>query len=157
MFFREVFRLHGLPRNIVNNRDGRFVSIFWTELFRMAGTELSPSTSYHPQTDGQTKIVNKWLEGYLRNYISAQQWAWVKWIHLGEYCYNTTYHVSIARTPFKALYGYDPSLSSTQFWVIVVLQGRRTSFKRDRTYWGAWKKTYGAHKINRRCTPTGIE
>ncbi len=74
----------------------------------MAGTELSPSTSYHPQTDGQTEIVNKWLEGYLRNYVSAQQHAWVKWIHLGEYCYNTTYHMSIGMAPFKVLYGHEP-------------------------------------------------
>jgi len=73
----------------------------------LVGTELTPSTSYHPQTDGQTEIVNKWLEGYLRNYISGQQRAWVKWIHLGEYCYNTTYHMSIGMTPFRALYGYD--------------------------------------------------
>ena len=73
----------------------------------MAGIELSLSTSYHPQTDGQTEIVNKWLEGYLRNYVSAQQRAWVKWIHLGEYCYNTTYHMSIQMSPFMALYGYE--------------------------------------------------
>jgi len=61
-----------------------------------------------PQTDGQTEIVNKWLEGYLRNYISAQQRVWVKWIHLGEYYYNTTYHMSIEMTSFKALYRYEP-------------------------------------------------
>jgi hypothetical protein len=66
-----------------------------------------PSTSYHPQTNGQTKIVNKWLEGYLRNYVSGQQKTWIKWLHLGEHCYNTTYHMSIRMTPFKALYGYD--------------------------------------------------
>jgi hypothetical protein len=66
-----------------------------------------PSTSYHPQTDGKTEIVNKWLEGYLRNYVSGQQKAWIKWLHLGEHCYNTTYHMSIGMTPFKALYGYD--------------------------------------------------
>jgi len=70
------------------------------------GTELTPSTSYHPQTDGQTEIVNKWLEGYLRNYVSGQQRAWLKWLHLGEYCYNTTHHMSIGMTPFYALYGY---------------------------------------------------
>ena len=74
----------------------------------MAGTELLPSTRYHPQTDGQTEIVNKWLEGYLWNYVSTQQRAWVKWIHLEEYCYNTTYHMSIGMVSFKAVYGHEP-------------------------------------------------
>ena len=82
---------------------------FWQELFRLVGTNLTPSTSYHPQTDGQTEIVNKWIEGYLRNYVSGQQRAWIKWLHLGEYCYNTTYHMSIGMSPFRALYEYDAS------------------------------------------------
>jgi hypothetical protein len=46
-----------------------FINAFWQELFRLAGTELATSTSYHPQIDGQTDIVNKWVEGYLRNYV----------------------------------------------------------------------------------------
>jgi len=71
-----------------------------------------PSTNYHPQTDGQTEIVNKWVEGYLRNYVLGFQNAWIKWLYMGEFCYNTTYHISIKMTPFKALYGYDaPSLT----------------------------------------------
>jgi hypothetical protein len=82
---------------------------FWQELFRLVGTKLTPSTSYHPQTDGQTEIVNKWLEGYLRNYVSGKQKAWIKWLHLGEHYYNTTFHMSIGMTPFQALYGYDAS------------------------------------------------
>ena len=73
----------------------------------MEGIELTPSTSYHPQTDGQTKIVNKWIEGYLRNYVSNQQHAWVKWLHLGECCYNTSHHMSIGMPHFCPLYGYD--------------------------------------------------
>ena len=73
----------------------------------MVGTELNPSTNYHPQTDGQMGIVNKWIEGYLRNYVVGQQWAWITWVHLGEVCYNTTYHMSIGMSPFRALYGYD--------------------------------------------------
>jgi hypothetical protein len=67
VFFMEVFRLHGLPKNIVSDKDSRFIGTFWRELFRLVGTELTPSTSYYPQTDGQTEIVNKWVEGYLRN------------------------------------------------------------------------------------------
>jgi hypothetical protein len=71
LFFREVFRLHGLPKNIVSDRDSRFIGTFWRELFWLVGTELTPSTSYHPQTDGQTEIVNKWVEGYLRNCVGG--------------------------------------------------------------------------------------
>jgi hypothetical protein len=52
LFFREVFRLHGLPKNIVSDRGRRFIGTFWRELFRLVATELTPSTSYHPQTDG---------------------------------------------------------------------------------------------------------
>ena len=108
LFFREIFRLHGLPKTIINDRDSRFMGGFWQELFRLVGTELTPSTSYHPQTNGQTEIVNKWLEGYLRNYVSGQQGAWLKWLHLEEYCYNTSHHMSIAMSPFYALYRYHP-------------------------------------------------
>lgn len=80
---------------------------FWQDIFRMVGTDLTPSISYHSQTHGQTEIVNKWLEGYLRNYVARQQRTWIKWLHLGEFCYNTTFHMPIGMTPFKALYIYD--------------------------------------------------
>ena len=69
LFFREVFHLHGLARNIVSDRDSHFLSIFCMELFRLAGMELSPSITYHSQPVGQIEIVNKRLEGYLRNYV----------------------------------------------------------------------------------------
>ncbi|XP_057858312.1 uncharacterized protein LOC131067364 [Cryptomeria japonica] len=73
----------------------------------MSGTVLTPNTSYHPQIDGQMEVVNKWLEGYLRNYVSEQQRAWVKWLHIGEYYYNFSFHMSIKMSPFLALYGYE--------------------------------------------------
>jgi hypothetical protein len=100
LFFEEVLRLHGLPRNIVSDKDSRFMGTFYGELFRFVGTELTPNTIYHPQTYGKTKIVNKWVEGYLRNYVGGQQGTWVKWLHLGHHCYNTTFHMSIGMTPF---------------------------------------------------------
>jgi hypothetical protein len=73
LFFKEVFRLHGLSRNIISDTDIRFIGTFWRELFKLVGTELTPNTIYHPQTDGKTKIVNKWVEGYLSNYVGGQQ------------------------------------------------------------------------------------
>ena len=54
-------------------------------------------------------MVNQWLEGYLRNSICGQQKAWIKWLHLGEFCYNTTFHMPIGMYPFKEIYGYDAS------------------------------------------------
>ena len=107
LFFKEFFKLHGLPKSIVSDRDNIFFSAFWQDLFKRVGTNLTPRTRYHPQIDRQTKRVNQWLEGYLRNYVSGQQKAWIKWLHLGEFCYNTTFHMSIGMSPFKALYGYD--------------------------------------------------
>ena len=56
--------------------------------------------------DGKTKIVNKWIEGYLRNYVSNQQHPWEKWLHLGEYHYNTSHKMSIGMPYLYALYGY---------------------------------------------------
>ena len=67
--FKEIFRLHGLPKSIVSDRDGIFMNDFWQEIFRLVGTQLTPSTSYHPQTDGKTERLNQLLEGYQRNYV----------------------------------------------------------------------------------------
>jgi hypothetical protein len=116
LFFKEVFKLHGLLRNIINDRDSRFIRTFWRDLFRLGGTELTPSTNYHPHIDGHTDIIKNWVEGYLRNYVGGQQRTCVKWLHLGEHFYNTTFHMSIGMKPFIALYGYDaPTLVDLVF------------------------------------------
>ena len=83
LFFRKVFRLHGLLKYIVNDQDNRFLNVLSQDFFRLDGTELIPNISYHPQKDGQIEIVNKWLKGYLHNYLSRQQKAWVNWLQLG--------------------------------------------------------------------------
>jgi hypothetical protein len=66
IFMDQVFKLHGMPHSIAFYHDPTFTRNFWQELFKMQGTELHLSTSYYPRTHGQTKVVNKCLEIYLR-------------------------------------------------------------------------------------------
>lgn len=107
-FLKEVVRLHEIPSSIVSDRDKIFLSVFWSELFKMHGTQLRRSTTYHPETDGQTEVVNKGVESYLRCFISGKPKSWATWLPWAEYCYNTAFHTATHCTPFKALYGRDP-------------------------------------------------
>ena len=64
------------------------------------------SFAYHPQFDGQTEIVNKSLERYLRAFATDKPQSWVEWLPLAEFWFNTNFHTSIILNPFEALYGY---------------------------------------------------
>jgi hypothetical protein len=72
------------------------------------GTQLAHSSSYHPQSDGQTEIVNKCLESYLRCFVSDKEIQWFKCLPLAEWWYNTSFHTTTKMIPFMALYGYHP-------------------------------------------------
>lgn len=108
VFAREVVRLHGIPKTIVSDRDPVFLSHFWTELFKLQGSTLSFSSSYHPQTDGQTEVTNRSLECYLRCFSSEQPRNWSKWLCWAEYWYNTNFHGATKKTPFEVVYGRTP-------------------------------------------------
>ena len=107
-FFRDIVRLHGIPETIVSDRDKVFRSIFWRELFRLMGTNLCFTTAYRPQSDGQTEVVNRTLEMYLRCVTGDEPRQWLAWLPWIEYCYNTSYHTSLKDTPFRMVYGREP-------------------------------------------------
>jgi hypothetical protein len=76
LFLSHVFRLHGMPDNIVSDRDVRFMSSFWSEFFARVGTRLAMTSVYHPQADGQTERVNRVLEEMLRSYVGHLHTDW---------------------------------------------------------------------------------
>ena len=76
IFFNEIVKLYGLPKTIVSDRDVKFMSYFWKAIWYMMGTKLKFSTTYHPQIDGQTEVVNRSLGNILRCLIGENGKTW---------------------------------------------------------------------------------
>lgn len=108
IFISEIYRLHGMPKSIVSDRERVFVSQFWKELFRLHGTKLAFISAYHPQSDGQTEVTNRILETYLRCFVCDSPQLWVRYLPLAEYWCNSTFQSTIKLTPFEVLYGRPP-------------------------------------------------
>ena len=100
IFFDRVFTRHGMPKTIVTDRDTRFLFTFWQTLWSLMGTRLQMSTAYHPQTDGQTEVVNKVIVQALGAYVSAAQDDWDLALPSLEFAYNTAQHSSTGKSPF---------------------------------------------------------
>ena len=107
-FISNIIHLNGIPVSIVSDRDKVFISTFWRTLFQLHGTKLCMSSSYHPQSDGQTEVVNRILEQYLRCFAGDQPRKWFDWVPWAEFSYNTSIHSSTKMTPFEAVYGIPP-------------------------------------------------
>jgi len=108
-----VYRLHGLPTDIVSDRDKVFTSHFWRHFLAILGVKPNLSTAFHPQTDGQTERVNQVLEQYLRGFCNYQQDNWQQLLPHAEFAYNNSIHASTGKTPFFANYGQHPITPST--------------------------------------------
>ncbi|KAF1321538.1 reverse transcriptase, partial [Globisporangium splendens] len=125
VFVDVVFRLHGLPVEIVSDRDTRFTSKFWRALFGLLDTKLSMSTAAHPETDGQTERVNRVLEDVLRSYATSFK-EWSEFLPLAEFALNNSTHVSTGHSPFYVNYGIHPRVPASIMGEVSTLSGGGT-------------------------------
>ena len=110
LVFESVVRLHGLPASLVSDRGPTFTSHFWKAFWRMVGTKLLMSTSYHPQTDGQTERANRTLEQMLRAVVNFQQTDWDLHLAAAELAYNATVQASTGQSPFAMQHGFEAAM-----------------------------------------------
>ncbi|MCO5549257.1 hypothetical protein L7F22_002724 [Adiantum nelumboides] len=105
LFVAQIFRLHGMPKTIVSDTDPRFTSLFWKAIWENIGTRLQFSSSFHPQTDGQSEIANSVVLDLLKSYVSDQKTQWERYLPLVEFAYNNTIHSSTGKAPFEIVEG----------------------------------------------------
>lgn len=109
--YREVFRLHGLPRKFVSNRGPQFAARIMLELYRKLGIESGLTTAYHPQSNGQTKRANQEVEKYLRLFVNKRQDNWVRYLPSAGFVLNSRVHSAHQMSPFEVVYGYRPDFT----------------------------------------------
>jgi transposase InsO family protein len=105
IYMNRIVCLHGVPKSIVSDRGTQFTSHFWRQHHESLGTRLEFSTTFHPQTDGQTERVNQILEDMLRACPLVYGSSWDENLPYAEFSYNNRHQASIEMAPFEALYG----------------------------------------------------
>lgn len=97
-FLDQVYKLHGALVEIISDQDLIFISKFWKEFIKVLKIEQRLSSAYHPQSDGQTEVLNHCLESYLRCTCWENPNEWNQWVSLAEWWYNITFHTSTKAT-----------------------------------------------------------
>ena len=108
VYIRSVFRLHGLSRSIVRDRDPRFTAAFFSEVFKLLGTNLQMSTANHPQTDGMTERIHRVVGDILRSFVNHRQDNWSELLPMCEFAINDREQESTKASPFFLNYGQHP-------------------------------------------------
>jgi len=107
---QELINNHGLSKEFITDKDKLFTSKFWETLTAELRINHKMLTTYHPQTDGQSKQMNQTVETYLRHYINMNQNNWVQLLLTAQFAYNNTQNETTEETPFWANYEYNPKV-----------------------------------------------
>ncbi|GJS30510.1 putative reverse transcriptase domain-containing protein [Tanacetum coccineum] len=105
LYQNDIVARHGVPILIISDRDSRFTLMFWQSMQEALGTRLDMSTTYHPQTDGQSERTIQTMEDMMREYVLDFGESWDVHLPLVEFSYNNSYHSSVRCASFEALYG----------------------------------------------------
>jgi len=109
MIFAHVsWYLHGLPSDIVSDRDLRFTLQTWQEILQLLGIWSRMPTAFHPQTDGQMEQPHQTIETYLRSFVNHEQDDWVSLLPIAEFAYINSVTTPTSILPFYANYGFHP-------------------------------------------------
>jgi hypothetical protein len=108
LFFERVWVHFGIPQSIISDQDSRFLSTFWSSLWLMLDTKLTKSTTFHPQTDGQTEVVNQMIVHILHMYNSKHPRTWDESLPYVQHSYNRALHSSTSHNPFQVGLGFQP-------------------------------------------------
>ncbi len=111
MYVDRIYRTYGPPDSIVSDRGPQFISAFWDELCKILGVKLKLSTAEHPQTDGQTEIINQHMAQRLRPYVNYYQDNWSELLPMIDFAAATLQHESTGLSPFQVEFGYEPRTS----------------------------------------------
>jgi hypothetical protein len=134
--------LHGVPKRIVSDRGLQFTSKFWEKLHESLDTRLNFSSTYHPQTDGQTEWTNQILEDILRACALMYGKSWDQSLLYAKFSYNNNYQASLKMSPFEALYGrpcksqvFEPDvLKNAEKQVQIVRENLKVAQSRQKSY-----------------------
>ncbi|EPY52228.1 hypothetical protein SPOG_05677 [Schizosaccharomyces cryophilus OY26] len=122
---------YGYPTDIVSDRGSVFTSEKWRHFAHSHHINLSLSSGYHPQTNGQTERVNHILENYLRCYINKQSDNWVSYLPQAQLCYNSAQHSATKIAPYTAAFG-RPAI--TNDWDIKMIEETGITLTQDHIY-----------------------
>ena len=103
-----MFLRYGLHEKLVSDRGPQFASAFAQELTRLLDYDVTLSTAYHPQTDGETEWYNQELETYLRIFCDSQPHKWLDLLPMAEFAHNSAVHSVMGKSPFSLILGYEP-------------------------------------------------
>src|SRR5882724_8147285 len=110
LFTYHVWKLHGLPEEVISDRGTQFVSNFTRSLSQLLKIRIAASTAYHPQTDGQTERVNQEVKQFLQLFVNKCQDNWDEWLSIAEFAYNNQVHTLTHSSPFMLDTGQHPRL-----------------------------------------------